>query len=202
MITTLMPPRLCPQTMRRDALYKCRPDTPKTPGNVWHGPSIPVRLLFLACDFVRSCRIRHLLFLDLGRNYEDLFRFMCLVLSQADFFNWLVIANLGPVVLIKEGPHTYAILKPTSPIMAPRRGSLVHKHLTYTMKRCRRIRFSPMTSWAMTTACVVEKPKPAGQELTDETVGEWMRNSSVLKSKVAVVSRPRTNEPCPSSVWQ
>ena len=52
----------------------------------------------------------------------------------------------------------------------------------------------------MTVPCVVEKPRPAGQNLVEEIVGVWTMNSSVSLSNVAVVSMPRTNEPWPSSV--
>ena len=34
-----------------------------------------------------------------------------------------------------------------------------------------------------------------GQNLVEVTVGEWMMNSSVFGSNVAVVSNPRTNVP-------
>jgi hypothetical protein len=39
-----------------------------------------------------------------------------------------------------------------------------------------------------------------GVELTAVSVGEWMMNSCVEASYVAVVSSPRRNVPCPSSV--
>ena len=42
---------------------------------------------------------------------------------------------------------------------------------------------------------------PPGHHLVLLSVGEWITNCCVSMSYVAVVSRPRTKVPCPSSVW-
>jgi hypothetical protein len=54
---------------------------------------------------------------------------------------------------------------------------------------------------ANTKAWFAQRPKPPGQYFVDVTVGEWIINSFVYRSKVAVVSRPATFDPCPSSVY-
>ena len=53
---------------------------------------------------------------------------------------------------------------------------------------------------AKTRACVAKRPISPGQYFVDVMVGLCMMNSSVLKSKVAVVSSLPTSEPWPSSV--
>ena len=53
----------------------------------------------------------------------------------------------------------------------------------------------------MTTACVAVAPRPPGHHLVAVRVGVWSTNASAAASNVAVVSRPRTYVPCPSSVW-
>ena len=45
---------------------------------------------------------------------------------------------------------------------------------------------------AMSAMCVAAKPRAPGQNLVEERVGEWMMNSSVCVSNVAVVSIPLT----------
>ena len=50
-------------------------------------------------------------------------------------------------------------------------------------------------------ACVAMMPKQPGHHLVEDKVGLSMTNSSVERSKVAVVSKPRTLLPWPSSVW-
>ena len=57
-----------------------------------------------------------------------------------------------------------------------------------------------MINLAKTTAWLANMPMSPGQYLVAVIEGVWITNSSVLLSKVAVVSRAATFDPWPSSV--
>lgn len=91
---------------------------------------------------------------------------------------------------------------PMSPTNIPGSGSWVFVHLIGTTKIWIPYLFPSTISWAYVTTCVAVIPMSDPHHFVAPRFGVWMMNSFVDLSKVAVVSRLFTSDPCANSVYE
>ena len=111
---------------------------------------------------------------------------------------------LGILTLLKVAQPLslveYPTFGPKSPVLTPGKCLNVCKSLSGTIKQWIPYELPSITSLANKAACVVKRPSSPGQNFVAVGVGVWIMNSSVVMSRVAVVSSPITSDPWPSSV--